>query len=80
MLKAAQASGGKINIEGHTDALGKAQYNQFLSEARANSVKALLIKLGANAESVIVSGAGASKPADEKRAAKNRRVEVYLST
>ena len=80
LLKSAQASGGKITVEGHTDALGNAQYNQLLSEARAKSVKALLVKLGADAESVMVSGAGTSKPADEKRPAKNRRVEVHLST
>ena len=77
-VTAAQASGGKITVEGHTDALGNANSNQVLSEARAKTVKALLIQLGANADAVTTSGAGASKQIDEKLAAKNRRAEVRL--
>ncbi len=66
-------------IEGHTDDRGGRDYNQALSEKRAASVKAWLLKAGVTAGLKTV-GFGMSKPAapntsDGGRAA-NRRVEV----
>jgi outer membrane protein OmpA-like peptidoglycan-associated protein len=36
--------GAKVVIHGHTDIIGETEYNQKLSEARANDVKAILEK------------------------------------
>ncbi|MEL7120074.1 MAG: OmpA family protein [Bacteroidota bacterium] len=70
----------KILIQGHTDAVGSAQYNQKLSQDRANAVKAYLIKNGVPANLVEAKGFGESNPvADnetEEGKAQNRRVEI----
>lgn len=75
-LKALATTSTAITVEGHTDASGNAERNLALSQARANAVKKILVRLGAKADSVTVSGAGSTKPVDEKVAAKNRRAEV----
>jgi len=76
-----------VNLEavvatGHTDSIGKAEYNQKLSVRRAESVKAFLIASGVAADRVYISGKGATQPvADNKTAegrAKNRRVEIEV--
>lgn len=51
-----------VKIVGHTDPLGAADYNQRLSEARANSVKSFLTTLGIPAGVISASGAGESQP------------------
>lgn len=51
-----------VKIVGHTDPLGAADYNQRLSEARANSVKSFLSTLGIPAGAITASGAGESQP------------------
>ncbi|WP_345985055.1 OmpA family protein [Sulfurimonas sp. HSL-1656] len=71
-----------VKILGHTDSRGSDKYNQGLSEARANSVRTLLIANGIAEDRIIVEGKGESQPiADngtaEGRAA-NRRIEVWL--
>ena len=76
-----------VNLEavvatGHTDSVGKAEYNQKLSVRRAEAVKAFLVSSGIAADRVYVSGKGATQPAaDNKTAAgraKNRRVEIEV--
>ena len=76
-----------VNLEavvatGHTDSIGKAEYNQKLSVRRAESVKAFLVAAGLAADRVYTSGKGATQPvADNKTAAgraKNRRVEIEV--
>lgn len=55
---------GPVRVEGHTDAKGKPDYNQKLSEARANSVKKWLIeKEGLSKLTFTTKGFGATKPA-----------------
>jgi outer membrane protein OmpA-like peptidoglycan-associated protein/tetratricopeptide (TPR) repeat protein len=72
-----------IQIEGHTDFKGSDEYNQVLSEKRANSVKEYLIQHGFDPKRIVkVIGYGESKPVetndtDEGRA-HNRRVEFRL--
>ena len=51
-----------INVYGHTDRIGSAQYNQKLSERRANAVKAYLISKGVAAGQVETYGYGKTSP------------------
>jgi OOP family OmpA-OmpF porin len=78
-----------ININGHADRLGSAQYNQKLSERRAETVKAYLVKQGAPADKVETYGYGKTLPVkacpdqkDRKALIEclqpNRRVEVEV--
>jgi OOP family OmpA-OmpF porin len=78
-----------VNVNGHADRLGTPQYNQRLSEKRAEAVRAYLVSKGADAGKVEVFGFGKtlpvkSCPEDKKRAAMieclapNRRVVVEV--
>ncbi len=70
----------QLESSGHTCDIGTEEYNQKLSERRADSVKNYLVKKGVAAERITAVGYGESKPmADNKtRAGRelNRRVEV----
>jgi len=72
----------KIRVEGHTDATGTAEYNQWLSEKRANSVKAFLTDAGTAGARISVVGLGQTKPVSDNKTPegrqKNRRVEVII--
>jgi OOP family OmpA-OmpF porin len=73
----------KLNIAGHTDADGSDAYNQKLSVARANAVKAYLQDKGVATDLMTTTGYGESKPvgtnATAEGKAKNRRVEFSIS-
>ncbi len=73
----------KLSIEGHTDNVGKAEYNKTLSDKRANSVKTYLQNKGVTESRLTATGFGMDVPvADNKTAAgraKNRRVELKLA-
>jgi outer membrane protein OmpA-like peptidoglycan-associated protein len=47
-----------ISVVGHTDTVGSAEYNQRLSEQRAQVVRAELIKDGVPADSIMALGVG----------------------
>lgn len=71
-------------IEGHTDNVHTAEYNQKLSQARANSVKQYLIeKFGIKASRLSAVGHGLTKPvasnSTEEGRQKNRRVQAVIS-
>ncbi|WP_170034610.1 OmpA family protein [Nonlabens xylanidelens] len=72
----------KVTINGHTDYLGNAAYNQKLSEDRAKSVANYLINKGISKDRINYRGYGESQPIDpnepEDAQAKNRRVEFVL--
>lgn len=72
----------RIELGGHTDNVGKAQANQVLSEARANTVRAYLLTKGIDPSRVTAKGYGMTKPiASNKTAAgraQNRRTEVTI--
>lgn len=56
---------GKVSfvlVTGHTDRLGSHEYNQKLSEKRADAVKAYLVKKGMKAEMIETMGAGKTQP------------------
>jgi outer membrane protein OmpA-like peptidoglycan-associated protein len=71
-----------VEVDGHTDNVGTAEYNQGLSERRARTVTDYLIDKGLKPERTISIGAGESHPVASNdtaagRAA-NRRVELTL--
>ncbi|MBC5764589.1 OmpA family protein [Ramlibacter albus] len=68
----------RFALEGHTDAKGRADYNQRLSERRAEAVRAVLMQRGVDGARLVASGKGASEPANpaDPLAAENRRVRV----
>jgi outer membrane protein OmpA-like peptidoglycan-associated protein len=72
----------KAMIEGHTDSVGAAAYNQLLSEQRALAVKNALANLGIAGERISAVGMGPSKPVASNETAagrqQNRRVEIIL--
>lgn len=67
-----------LSITGHTDSIGDKSYNLKLSKARAESVKASLVKLGVDAGRLSTAGAGAGQPVATNKTlqgrALNRRV------
>jgi OOP family OmpA-OmpF porin len=76
-----------VNLEviiavGHTDSVGADAYNQKLSVARSEAVKAYLVSKGVEKNRVYTEGKGEKQPvADNKTSegrAKNRRVEIEV--
>jgi OOP family OmpA-OmpF porin len=72
----------RLEISGHSDNIGKADYNRDLSQKRADSVKAYLVSQGIEANRLESVGYGMDKPiASNKTKAgrsKNRRTEFNL--
>lgn len=70
-------------IEGHTDSVGSEQYNEKLSQRRAESVRKVLLDFGLPADKVQSIGYGETRPiADNgnfQGRAQNRRVEFKLT-
>lgn len=72
-----------VSVEGHTDNVGKIEYNERLSGERAAAVRDYLInKGGIAAERLTSKGLGSAKPlatndTDDGRA-RNRRVEFHI--
>jgi outer membrane protein OmpA-like peptidoglycan-associated protein len=72
----------KIEIIGHADSIGPEEFNQRLSEWRANSVKRWLVKQGVPATRIETSGKGETEPvapnSTREGRAMNRRVEIRI--
>ncbi|NOY37761.1 MAG: OmpA family protein [Chlorobi bacterium] len=72
----------RVEIDGHTDNVGSAEYNLKLSEQRAKSVARYLIEHGVDASRILYKGFGFSQPVDtnetEEGRARNRRVEFKI--
>lgn len=73
----------RINIEGHTDSMGRDEYNEKLSDARAEAVRTYLVEHGIAADRLTHEGFGEARPiasndSDEGRQ-KNRRVEFIIT-
>jgi len=70
----------RLEIAGHTDAQGSADFNQALSQNRAEAVREYLIGQGENEENLSAKGYGEAQPladnASNEGRAKNRRVEL----
>lgn len=72
-----------VSVEGHTDSVGGDEYNQSLSELRAQAVRDYFVQQGISSSSVEAHGFGktapiASNDTPEGRQ-QNRRVELVLS-
>lgn len=72
-----------VEIAGHTDSTGAPDYNQKLSERRANSVAQYLESQGLANNRVVTVGAGESRPVADNATPEgrqaNRRVELTLT-
>jgi outer membrane protein OmpA-like peptidoglycan-associated protein len=71
-----------VEVAGHTDSTGSDQYNQTLSERRANSVAQYLQTRGINQQRVLTVGGGENYPVADNETPEgrqlNRRVELSL--
>ena len=80
MLSLQEFAQEKLVVEGHTDASGSENYNQYLSERRAKAVKRyLMTNYQVSAERLFVTGMGESSPLPglNPNAGVNRRVQFY---
>lgn len=72
----------RVQIEGHTDNVGSAAYNQGLSQRRADSVKNYLVRQGIASQRISTSGVGMDRPVANNDTAtgrqQNRRVEIII--
>ena len=73
----------KLDVEGHTDSIGSEQFNQKLSEDRAQAVRDYLVAQGLRADNITSRGFGKMRPVasndtNEGRQ-QNRRVEIVVS-
>ena len=72
----------KIQIEGHCDERGTAEYNLALGERRANTTKKYLLSLGISSDRISTISYGEEKPLDpghnEEAWAKNRRAHTVV--
>jgi outer membrane protein OmpA-like peptidoglycan-associated protein len=67
-------------VEGHTDASGATDYNDELSQKRAQSVTAFLLSAGIEAARISPIGMGEAHPrADDPYDPLNRRVEMRIN-
>ncbi|HEX4647598.1 MAG TPA: OmpA family protein [Steroidobacteraceae bacterium] len=71
-----------IEVAGHTDSTGRAEYNQSLSQRRAQSVAAYIESHGVKPQRLIVVGDGSQHPvasnATPEGRQQNRRVELTI--
>ncbi len=73
----------KVEIEGHTDNVGSEQYNNNLSQKRADAVKNYLVEKGIAESRLKSRGYGFTKPiadnSTEEGRAKNRRTQIRIT-
>jgi outer membrane protein OmpA-like peptidoglycan-associated protein len=72
-----------LDVEGHTDSIGSDEYNQQLSEHRADAVRSYLVQQGIPEDAIVARGMGKSSPVASNDTAEgrqqNRRVEMVIS-
>jgi len=72
-----------LQIEGHTDSVGRDEFNQSLSERRADSVRDFLAEQGVPGSSISARGFGKTQPVAGNDTAegrqRNRRVELVVN-
>ena len=71
-----------VRIEGYTDSVGTDEYNEALSQRRADAVQYYLVSQGIGKPRLVASGKGESSPVADNTSAsgrqQNRRVEVVI--
>lgn len=71
-----------ISVQGHTDSIGSASYNERLSQRRASSVARYLEDLNVSSSRIETVGYGKSRPKASNSTAsgrqQNRRVEIHI--
>ncbi len=69
-------------IEGHTDSVGKAEYNMRLSQMRSEAVRNALLESGIGSGRIATKGYGKDYPVASNATAEgrqlNRRVEIVV--
>jgi outer membrane protein OmpA-like peptidoglycan-associated protein len=72
-----------LQVEGYTDITGSDEFNQRLSEQRADTVREFLVSQGVNPQSITAVGYGKNYPVASNNTpsgrALNRRVELVVS-
>ena len=72
-----------VTAVGHTDSVGSDAYNNRLSQARAEAVKAYLVNKGIDASRIQTAGKGKTQPVADNATpagrAKNRRVDIEVT-
>jgi outer membrane protein OmpA-like peptidoglycan-associated protein len=72
----------RLEVVGHTDSTGPRQHNIELSQRRADSVKAYLVRKGIEADRIKTKGKGPDDPVADNETAKgraqNRRIEFKV--
>ena len=72
-----------LQVEGYTDSTGTMEFNQKLSEQRANTVRDFLLTQGVNTNNMTAIGYGVNYPEASTATAAgrklNRRVELVVS-
>lgn len=78
-----QSGQAPVSVIGHTDNVGAADFNQTLSERRAQRVAAFLVGLGVAPERLVTAGRGALQPRATNATAagrqSNRRIQLLVS-
>jgi outer membrane protein OmpA-like peptidoglycan-associated protein len=73
----------KVQVEGYTDNIGSDDYNQKLSEERADSVRDYLVKQNVPGDNITAEGFGKTNPIADNSTnsgrAENRRVELVVT-
>ena len=73
----------RLQIEGYTDSTGSPEYNQKLSEKRAQTVRDFLVAQGVSQPNITAQGLGESNPVASNATAAgrqmNRRVDLVVS-
>jgi outer membrane protein OmpA-like peptidoglycan-associated protein len=73
----------RVDVEGHTDNVGSADFNQKLSEDRAQAVRDFLVQQGVKSGSIQFQGMGMDQPVASNSTAAgrqlNRRVDLVVS-
>src|SRR5215469_8098037 len=73
----------RLEVDGYTDSVGSEEYNQVLSENRADAVRVFLVNQGVSGNNVTSRGFGKSDPIASNQTAAgrqlNRRVELVVS-
>ncbi len=73
----------KLQVEGYTDSTGSEQFNQKLSENRADAVRDFLVTQGVQPDNISATGYGQAKPVADNATvagrAQNRRVQLVVS-